>query len=876
MLPTAVGGIGGAPAVPPQQQAITLQQYPQQHQQVGHGGVVLELGGGAGPDAFPGSTPSAFSAAASASSHAPQASNNNSSNNASLQSTGAASEDMEGGTNIVRSSSTKVLRSRAAWKSSGGLPSGFLLSPLIPVPSSSASSSSPTSNSSSWLRRAAVRCTRCQAYVNKYCDVSGLKDGRWRCVFCSHLNSHPEEYSEPSCALFPEFTRKVVDYLDPTLQPPQKHASPLLGPLFVLVVDANLVQDDLEVIGDSIKTALSSVAGMKTARPGENGDGSGDESQPGGRASAAVEGPPPRVSIVAFSTTVSIYELNPVMEGMAVGSAVVASAEVFSGVAGLLAEDRAYIAGKAHAFTAEINEGSMECVDRVLEALIFSAPKEKQPIQQRCLGTALEAALTLINASASSFPSPASFAASLDEFDDGSSSTSSHQHNGGRVVVFMNGGCNLGPGRLEAEGEQADAQKKQFYREEAAAYFKKLDMQALTANASIDLFCCGLKRFNVPVLQNLVLGNGGAVIMQKEFGAEFAITLELTLHRGCGRDGHLSIQCSSPIVFTHIIGPAVASNSDSDSSETARHEFRMGCVTPSLCYSLFYSVGDDTMASNVYFQFVVRYTNYANQCILRIITQRLETTANFSKFCASVDAHLTAILLAKKIILLSRKVDNPTEAITHLDKTLVNISKGCGQKDKFGLLRLPAELAVIPRLMYLLRRGPMLSPILQHPDDIDFLRCLFLNANFEDSLRLIDPPLLLADTSVFQRIPLQDLALQSNFVLLLDHHTDIFIWIGNEATHRTDLVELCRRYASQVAKDRWPQPQLMIFKEGSSMARCLQCRLIPSHQDSLEEQRHSFPQIMELSQQQYAKLMSKFHRTDEISYSHYYRKLLSA
>lgn len=37
------------------------------------------------------------------------------------------------------------------------------------------------------------------------------------------------------------------------------------------------------------------------------------------------------------------------------------------------------------------------------------------------------------------------------------------------------------------------------------------------------------------------------------------------------------------------------------------------------------------------------------------------------------------------------------------------------------------------------RRGPLLGPILQHKDDIDQVRCLFLNANFDDSLRMVDP-----------------------------------------------------------------------------------------------------------------------------------------
>lgn len=34
--------------------------------------------------------------------------------------------------------------------------------------------------------------------------------------------------------------------------------------------------------------------------------------------------------------------------------------------------------------------------------------------------------------------------------------------------------------------------------------------------------------------------------------------------------------------------------------------------------------------------------------------------------------------------------------------------------------------------------------MLQHPDDIDYIRCLFLSSNLEDSLRIIEPILLMS------------------------------------------------------------------------------------------------------------------------------------
>jgi len=176
----------------------------------------------------------------------------------------------------------------------------------------------------------------------------------------------------------------------------------------------------------------------------------------------------------------------------------------------------------------------------------------------------------------------------------------------------------------------------------------------------------------------------------------------------------------------------------------------------------------------------------------------------------------------------------------------------------------------------MLRRGPLLAPILQHPDDIDFLRCLFLNANSEDGLRLLDPPLY-SIMSPTEWIPLsaEDLSLQSNFILLLDHHTDMFLWIGSAVKEKgKEFLEPCRKQGELISRYRLPQPKFMSSDEGSSMARCVQCRLIPSHKDSLEEQKKSFPQIVELSQQEYQLLMKKFHRTDEISYNQYLRSIL--
>jgi len=195
------------------------------------------------------------------------------------------------------------------------------------------------------------------------------------------------------------------------------------------------------------------------------------------------------------------------------------------------------------------------------------------------------------------------------------------------------------------------------------------------------------------------------------------------------------------------------------------------------------------------------------------VTQRIATTGSMPNFLESVNSEVVSTLLAKKIVLLSRKLESVDDVLDHLyplpprqpcrlflyaqqivihffrarrDKTITNIVSACGTKEKdrrnyslpeavapipkqyalaafFAQKRLWSEVSVSAersfvcaflRSLYLLRRGPMLAPILQHADDIDYVRCLFLNSNLEDSLRLINPPLYLARQGKVRSNPL--------------------------------------------------------------------------------------------------------------------------
>jgi len=111
----------------------------------------------------------------------------------------------------------------------------------------------------------------------------------------------------------------------------------------------------------------------------------------------------------------------------------------------------------------------------------------------------------------------------------------------------------------------------------------------------------------------------------------------------------------------------------------------------------------------------------------------------------------------------------------------------------------------------------------------------------------------------------------------LDHHTHVMVWSGTEVSGpQFDLFrDACIQKTAYSTQLRLPAPQILNFKEGSSSARWLQARLIPSHKDSLKQQQQSFPQIGFLSDEQRIKLMDKFPPTDQPSFHQFYHQLFN-
>mmetsp|Transcript_19608 Transcript_19608/g.75269 ORF Transcript_19608/g.75269 Transcript_19608/m.75269 type:complete len:749 (-) Transcript_19608:25-2271(-) len=713
---------------------------------------------------------------------------------------------------FVRFSATSVLDTPKLCKAVG-LPHGALLRPFAP-----------TAEPLPLLRRTPLQCSQCQAHVSRHCKLSNEASGsQWWCTFCGKANPFLKSVSDSSREDFPELTCDAVDYLDPTDQPPVYRSShPSQNPTYVFVLDTNAQRADMESLTSAIGSSLELLP--------ENA----------------------QVVLVVFSNVVRVYEL---------GVAGASSAEVFPGMRMPTEEERESLRVKASRFRVPLKL----CKANLQTALRYWAsalPKEQPALgkrglaqHQRCLAVALTIALEFIKPDSGDVPE-----ARLENYV------------GGRVVACISGCPNYGPGGVN-EGSDDD-QDVQFQVKVAAQIFRKLARIAFLHNFSIDVYCIGLHRFRVNLLQSLVLSNGGVVLLIKDYKDSVLMeNLHASVMRTVGRNGSFTVRTTDGLAVTHVIGPAVATDSFVEADSSTFSQCTIATVDPSIGFAVFFRVTGDIVTEHADFQFVVKFTNSRGQNVTRIFTPRLGATGTEARFYKAVDPSALSVLISKRYVLEARKkpqdrLDDVTES---LDKAASRMLARAAEANG----SIPPCVEAVVLQLFLLRRGPMLGPILQHSDDIDCVRCLFLQAEFSSCSRILQPAFfnVLADGTL-QQVRIENVALRPNRVLLLDHFTDIFIWSGrNTVGPEFDAMRArANTLALEMSAARFPRPYVMQFGEGHSMARWLLCRLVPSHKDPRESILASFPELALLPAHEVDALLH-FHDTDDESYLQYRGRL---
>lgn len=676
------------------------------------------------------------------------------------------------------------------------------------------------------IQRDPHRCQNCGAYANLYCNIL-LGSGQWQCVICKSLNGSEGEYIAPSkeeLRNLPELSSPLVDYI----QTPSKRPgfipvseSRISAPI-VLVIDECLDEQHLQHLQSSLHAFVDSLP------------------------------PTTKLGIVFYGRMVSVYDFSEES---------VASADVLPGDKSPTEESlRALIYGTG-VYLSTIH-ASLSVAHSILSSLTPYKLNLPEVQRDRCLGTAVEVALAIIQG-----PSP-----------EMSRGVVKRPGGNSRIIVCAGGPCTYGSGSVP---HSVNHPNYLHLQKSALKWMDNLGCEAHRRNTVVDILCAGTCPVRVPLLQPLAKSSGGVLILHDDFGEAFGVNLQRASARAAGSHGLLEIRCSDNISINQVVGPGEEAHVDSHESfkNDSALAIQMLSVEETQSFAVSMENRADIKSDFVYFQFAIQYSNIYQADIARVITVRLPTVDSISAYLESVQDEVAAVLIGKKTLLRAKSFSDALDMRLTLDERIKDIAIKFGsQVPKSKLYRFPRDMSQLPELLFHLRRGPLLGSILGHEDERSVLRSLFLNASFDLSLRMLAPRCLMhREGGTFEELPAYDLAMQSDAAVVLDHGTDVFIWLGAEVAAQEGknaaALAACRTLAEELTELRFPAPRILAFKEGSSQARYFVSRLIPAHKDPPYEQEARFPQLRTLSADERTKLKSSFVHFDDPSFCEWMRSL---
>lgn len=671
------------------------------------------------------------------------------------------------------------------------------------------------------------RCQNCGAYVNQHCTIAP-RTGFWSCTFCNKSNESNGEYRAPrveDLRNWPELATSVVNYVDSGTRRPgfvSVSDSSMTAPI-MLLIDDSLDVEHLTQLQGSLHTFLDSLS------------------------------PATRIGIVTYGRTVSVFDLS---------ESTVAAADVLPGDSSLSHELKQMLIYGTGVYLAPIHVCLSEArsIVSALRPYRGCLPEAKR---ERCLGTAVEVVLALIQGPATELPV----------------NTSKRSGGRSRVLVCVGGPTTLGPGSLPCSTTHMNYA---YMEENAIKHMGYLGQEARRLDIALDILCAGTCPVRIPTLQPLASASGGLLVLHDDFGEVYCTNLQRAVRRSTGFGGLLEIRCSDDVVVTRVIGPGEEPRGDSgvgqfrNDTSTA---VRLLSVEDCQAFAITMELEDDIEESHVYFQIVARYTSVHQAEVTRVVTVRLPTTDSISDYLHSVDDEVAAVLIAKRTVLEAKTTRDVADMRASVDERVKDIAAKFGSYIAKSKLRaFPSSLSRLPELLFHLKRGPLLGSIIGHEDERAVYRNLYLQAGFDLSLRMMAPRLLMhREAGTFEELPAHDVAMQSDAVIVLDHGIDVFIWTGlrvvADEARNAEAQAACHILAQELTEQRFPAPRMLSFKEASSQARYLQSRLIPAHKDPPYEQEARFPQLRVLTVEQRARLKSSFVPTDDLSFCEWMRSL---
>ncbi|KAM3960537.1 transport protein Sec23 isoform 2-T2 [Aphomia sociella] len=668
-----------------------------------------------------------------------------------------------------------------------------------------------------------VLCTRntCRAILNPMCQVD-YRAKLWVCNFCFQRNPFPPQYAAISeqhqpAELIPNFS--TIEYTIARAQ--------TMPPIFLLVVDTCLDEEELSALKDSLQTSLSLMPQNAL------------------------------VGLITFGRMVQIHELDT--EG-------ISKCYVFKGTKDLsakqiqeqLAIGRVNIPNPqqqrpggppsqppAHRFLQPVKQCDMALTDLLGELGRDPWPLGvgKRPL--RSSGVALSLAVGLLEVT--------------------------YPNTGARIMMFLGGPCSQGPGQVVNDELKQPIRSHHDIHKDNAKYMKKaikhyeaLSLRSATNGHSIDIYSCALDQTGLMEMKQCCNSTGGHMVMGDSFNSSlFKQTFQRVFAKDQKSDykmafnGTLEVKCSRELKITGAIGSCVSLNvkgpcvSDQEVGMGNTCQWKMCTFTPSTTMGIFFEVVNQHAAvpqgGRGCVQLITQYQHSSGQRRVRVTTIARnwgDAAVNLPHIAAGFDQEAAAVVMARLVVYRAELEDGP-DVLRWLDRMLIRLCQKFGEygKDDPNSFRLSENFSLYPQFMYHLRRSQFIQVFNNSPDETTFYRHMLMREDLTQSLIMIQPILysysfegppepVLLDTSSIQ--PDRILLMDTFFQILIYHGETIAQWRAlryQDMAEYESFAQLLRAPiddAQEILQSRFPVPRYIDTEHGGSQARFLLSKVNPS------------------------------------------------
>jgi len=681
-----------------------------------------------------------------------------------------------------------------------------------------------------------VTCARatCKAILNPMCQVD-FRAKLWVCNFCFNRNTFPPQYATISEQNQPAELIPMFSTLEYTIT-----RAPVVPPVFLMVVDTCMDDDELKALKESLQMSLSLLP------------------------------PNALIGLITFGNMVQVHELcceginrsyvfrgtkdystKQVQEMLGLGRGGPAQKPGPAGPRGPNGQPMGP-GGQAGGPPANKFLMPVHKCDMSLTDLLGELQKDPWPVSTgkrplRSTGVAMSIAVGLLEAC--------------------------YPNCGGRIMCFVGGACSQGPGQVVDDELKHPIRSHHSIEKDDAKHMKKatkhyegLAKRAADNGHAVDMYSCALDQTGLLEMKSCTNNTGGHMVMGDSFNSTL---FKQTFQRVFSKDtkgeykmafnATVDIKCSREIKISGAIGPSVSANKkDSSISEIEigvgnTVSWKFCALNHNTTTATYFEVTNQHGApipqgGRGCLQFITTYQHANGQRRVRVTTVArnwADPGTQLPHIAASFDQEASAVLMARMAAWRAESSEEGADVLRWVDRMLIRLCQKFGEynKDSPDSFRLPENFSMYPQFMFHLRRSQFLQVFNNSPDETVFYRGCLNKEDLTQCLIMIQPILysygfqgppepVLLDTSSIQ--PDKILLLDTFFQILIFHGETIAQWRAAgyqnqpEYANFKQLLAAPQADAQEVVQTRFPVPRYIDTEQGGSQARFLLCKVNPS------------------------------------------------